>query len=184
MESAMIHAKSVLLLASIYTEISAFACPRADTAELPAPQILTVATAASAGEAEKVAKAARTYAAFWNTGDPLLADAALSSDFQDRALPEGRAQGKAGPIAASKAFRAAVPDLTATIEELIVAGDRAVVRLAFAGHFTGRFGALAGDGEPVFFRAIDIYRVTGGKIAENWHLEDNLTLMKQLGAVK
>jgi len=30
---------------------------------------------------------------------------------------------------------------------------------------------------------VDIYRVQNGLIAEDWHLEDNLTLMQQLGIV-
>ena len=33
------------------------------------------------------------------------------------------------------------------------------------------------------FIATDIYRVAGGRIAENWHIEDNLTLLTQLGVV-
>lgn len=130
-----------------------------------------------------VATAARTYAAFWNTGDPALARAALSANFIDRTLPAGRPQGTAGPIAASATFRAAVPDLAADIEDLIVADDRAVVRLHFTGHFTGRFQATTGDGRAIDFHAIDVYRVADGRIAENWHLEDNLTLLTQLGQI-
>jgi SnoaL-like polyketide cyclase len=34
------------------------------------------------------------------------------------------------------------------------------------------------------FQAFDLYRVQGGKIVENRHLEDNLTLLEQLGAIK
>ena len=72
----------------------------AAAAELPVPALSTVR-----GPAE-VVTAARTYAAFWNTGDPALAHAALSPDFIDRTLPEGRPQGVAGPIAASAALPA------------------------------------------------------------------------------
>jgi hypothetical protein len=32
--------------------------------------------------------------------------------------------------------------------------------------------------------AVDIYRVQSGHISDNWHLEDNLSLMQQLGVVK
>lgn len=146
-------------------------------ADLPAPAMSTIRGA------EEVVTAARTYAAFWNTGDPALAHAALSPDFIDRTLPEGRPQGVAGPIAASQTFRAAVPDLRAEIEDLIVAGDRAVVRLHFTGHFSGHFQDLTGDGRAIDFHAIDVYRVADGRIAENWHLEDNLTLLTQLGRI-
>jgi steroid delta-isomerase-like uncharacterized protein len=145
--------------------------------ELPAPahQVLN--------GPEAVALAARTYAAFWNSGDPSYARAALAESFLDRTLPPGRPQGSTGPLAASAAFRTAVPDLRAEIEELIVSDDRAVSRLHFTGHFTGTFGAARGQGQPIDFRAIDVYRIENGRIAENWHLEDNLTLLRQLGVI-
>jgi predicted ester cyclase len=76
-----------------------------------------------------------------------------------------------------------VPDLRAEIEELIVADDRAVSRLHFTGHFTGSFGAARGQGQSVDFHAFDVYRVANGRIVENWHLEDNLTLLRQLGLI-
>ncbi len=48
--------------------------------------------------------------------------------------------------------------------------------------FTGTFGPRKGKGQNIDFIATDIYQISGGKIAANWHIEDNLTLMKQLGA--
>ena len=86
-------------------------------------------------------------------------------------------------LEASKNFRAAIPDLKAAIEELLVVNDRAVVRYSFTGHFTGSFKDLKGDGREVSFRAVDIYRVQNGQISDNWHLEDNFSLMQQLGVV-
>jgi predicted ester cyclase len=85
--------------------------------------------------------------------------------------------------AASEAFRKAVPDLRAEIEDMVVAGDRVSVHLHFHGHFTGVFGTVQGQGQPIAFQAFDLYRVEGGRIAENWHLEDNLTLMQQFGVI-
>ncbi|OEZ61702.1 ester cyclase [Duganella sp. HH105] len=128
-------------------------------------------------------QAARRYAAFWNTGDPALAAQALAPDFMDRTLPAGREQGVNGPLQASKGFRAAVPDLKAEITDMVVNGDRVAVHLHFSGHFTGQFGATAGKGQVIDFQAFDLYRVADGRIAENWHLEDNLTLLQQMGVM-
>lgn len=127
--------------------------------------------------------AARRYDSFWNTGDEALAKAALAPDFMDRTLPPGRAQGLAGPLGASAFFRQAVPDLTCEVEQMIVAGDRVVSHLHFRGHFTGHFKEVAGKGQTIDFIATDIYRIADGRIVENWHLEDNLTLLQQLGVV-
>jgi predicted ester cyclase len=150
---------------------------------LPTPRSI-ILTAGHEQAAQPVILAARRYAAFWNTGKARYAEAALAQDFFDRTLPSGRPQGLKGVLEASKNFRVAVPDLRAEIEELLVVEERAVVRYLFKGHFTGMFKDLKGDGREISFRAVDIYRVQNGQISDNWHLEDNLALMQQLGAVK
>ena len=68
---------------------------------------------------------------------------------------------------------------------MIAAGDRVVTHLRFRGHFTGRFGQIQGHGhgQTINFIATDIYRISDGRIAENWHIEDNLTLQQQLGLI-
>jgi len=42
---------------------------------------------------------------------------------------------------------------------------------------------VQGKGQPIDFIATDIYRVADGHIAENCHLEDNLTFLQQLGVI-
>ena len=127
--------------------------------------------------------AARRYDTFWNTGDDALARAALAPTFIDSTLSTGRPQVLAGPLAASKLMRAAIPDLRCEIEQMIVAGDRVVTHLRFRGHFTGRSGQIQGQGQTINFIATDIYRIANGRVAENWHIEDNLTLQRQLGLI-
>jgi predicted ester cyclase len=150
---------------------------------LPTPRSI-ILTAGQEQAAQPVILAARRYAAFWNTGEARYAEAAIAQNFVDRTLPPGRPQDLKGVLEASKNFRAAIPDLRAKIEELLVVKDRAAVRYLFTGHFTGMFKDLKGDGRAISFRAVDIYRVQNGQISDNWHLEDNLSLMQQLGAVK
>jgi predicted ester cyclase len=134
-------------------------------------------------QAEAQIMAARRYGTFWNTGDEALARAALAPNFVDDTLPTGRPQGVIGPLAASKLIRLAIPDIRCEIEQMIVAGDRVVAHLRFRGHFTGRFGQIQGQGQTINFIATDIYRVADGRVAENWHIEDNLTLQQQLGLI-
>src|SRR6266404_1543788 len=150
---------------------------------LPTPRSI-ILTAGQEAAAQPVILASRRYAAFWNTGEERYAQAALTRDFVDRTLPSGRPQGLKGVLEASETFRAAIPDLKAEIEELLVVEDRAVVRYNFTGHFTGSFKDVKGDGREITFRAVDIYRVQNGQISDNWHPEDNLSLMQQLGAIK
>jgi predicted ester cyclase len=154
---------------------------------LPVPKSVVTDRSIPAAQLEAMSLAARRYYAFWDTGDVVYAHAALAPDFVDRNLPAGRPQGPEGPVLASKNFRAAVPDLHLEIEEMLIVGDRVIGRLHFTGHFTGTFGngatARRGDGRAIGFIATDIYRIAEGRITENWHIEDNLTLLQQLGAV-
>lgn len=155
----------------------------AHAAELVQPSQLIVDASLPEAQREAQILAARRYDSFWNNGDEQFATDALAPDFTDRTLPAGRAQGTAGPLAASKFVRAAIPDLTCEIEQMIVAGDPVVSHLHFRGHFTGPFKDARGKGETIDFIATDIYRIANGRIAENWHLEDNLALLQQLGLV-
>jgi predicted ester cyclase len=154
----------------------------ADTA-LIEPHSLIVDRSLLRTQLDSQVTAARRYDTFWNTGDEALARAALGPTFVDNTLPTGRSQGIAGPLAASRFMRVAIPDLHCEIEQMIVAGDRVVTHLRFRGHFTGRFGQIQGQGQAINFIATDIYRVVDGRIAENWHIEDNLTLQQQLGLI-
>lgn len=176
--------RGVFLLAALAVAMStpAMSAP-ADEDGLPRPAHLVTAGDPADPAIQAGILAGRRYAAFWDSGDAAYARAALAPDFTDRTLPPGRPQGLPGPLQASAGFRAAVPDLRVAIDEMVVAGDRVVVRLALSGHFTGRFDGRAGKGEAVSFRAVDVYAVKDGRITDNWHLEDNLTLLRQLGAV-
>jgi steroid delta-isomerase-like uncharacterized protein len=88
--------------------------------------------------------------------------------------------GYAGFIAA---FRAALPDVANTIEDVIVADDRAVVRWTGGGTHTG--GPLLGrpaTGRPLRARGVYVLRFVGERIAEVWNHWDNLNVLDQLGA--
>ena len=128
-------------------------------------------------------KAARAFYEFWNTGDDTLLKQAIAPEFTHRTLPPGRPQGPEGPAFASHQFRTAVPDLGVEVKKMIIADDYVTVHMVFTGHFTGTFGQTQGKGQSISFIATDLLKVTNGRITDNWHIEDNLTLMKQLGLI-
>ncbi len=77
-------------------------------------------------------------------------------------------------------LRQAVPDLTWTIDEIVVAGDRATVR----GHGTGTpvaelFG-VGPTGRSFNVLSIDIHTITNGRIESTFHLEDWAAATQQL----
>jgi len=153
----------------------------AHAADLITPEEIIVASAIAPSERDAELDAARAFYDFWNTGDVAFLKRAIADDFVDRTLPPGRPQGSEGPVFASRTFRDAVPDLKVTVNKMILAGPYVTVHMSFAGHFTGRFGTIKGDGQPVSFIATDLLKIREGRITDNWHIEDNLTLLQQMG---
>jgi len=145
---------------------------------------LVVAAAIPDAQRDATMKAVRAFYDFWNTGDEALLQEAIAPNFTDHTLPPGRPQGPDGPAFASRRFRAAVPDLKVTVEKMIVAGDYVTVHMSFTGHFTGKFGQTQGKGQPVPFIATDLVKIENGRITDNWHIEDNLTLLQEMGVAK
>jgi predicted ester cyclase len=154
-----------------------------NTAAAAPPESLIVASDIPADRRDAMLASAARFYRFWNTGDEMLLGQAISESFVDHTLPPGRPQGPAGPAAAAKALLAAVPDLKVTVSQQILAGDRVVSHLRFTGHFTGQFKNTKGVGQPVDFIATDIVAVHGDRISDNWHLEDNLTFLQQIGLI-
>jgi len=145
---------------------------------------LVIAAPIPAARREATVKAVRAFYDFWNTGDAAFLKQAIAENFTDRTLPPGRPQGPAGPAAAAKAFLAAVPDLKVVVSQQILARDRVVSHLRFTGHFTGQFEHAKGIGQRVDFIATDILAIQADRITDNWHLEDNLTFLQQIGMIR
>ena len=177
---------AVLMTASVTlsgpTSLTRVRAQRNNIAAAP-PEILIVAGDIPTDRREAMLASARRFYLFWNTGDEMLLRQAISESFVDHTLPPGRPQGPAGPATAAKAFLAAVPDLKVVVSQQILARDRVVSHLRFTGHFTGQFKNTKGIGQQIDFIATDILVVHGDRITDNWHLEDNLTFLKQIGLI-
>ena len=112
--------------------------------------------------------------------DALLAPGAVVHEYLP-GLPDSLDRaGYAGFIAM---FRAALPDIANTIEDIIVADDTAVVRWAGRSTHTGApLLGRAATGRQLRVRGVYILRFTGERIAEVWNHWDNLNVLAQLGA--
>jgi len=74
----------------------------------------------------------------------------------------------------------AFPDLHATIEDVLADGDRIGLRLGLTGTHKGELLGRAPTGMSVSFSAQIIYRLSDGRIAEEWHESDRLGLLRQI----
>src|ERR671914_1471252 len=80
-------------------------------------------------------------------------------------------------------FRRGFPDVVSTIEDLIAEGDKVVARWRSRTTHQGEYMGIPPTGKEVEFTGISVYRIEAGKIAESWTVEDELGLMRQIGAV-
>ncbi|MGW1880913.1 ester cyclase [Streptomyces sp. NPDC001970] len=74
----------------------------------------------------------------------------------------------------------AFPDLQITIEEIFGVEDKVVVRVHFRGTHRGDFQGMPATNREVSYRSIEIYRMEGDKIAEEWVAPDMISLMQQI----
>jgi len=72
---------------------------------------------------------------------------------------------------------------TYTLHDVIAEGDRVVVRWTNAGTHSGEFLGIPPTGRSFDFAGIDVYRIENGRMAEHWHVVDQLTMLQQLGLV-
>ena len=127
-----------------------------------------------------VAVIQRFFAELWNGGSLSAADTLLAPDHIHH-LPDGDVQGPEGVKQFVASLRTTFPDMRTSIEDIIAAGDKVVVRFTIRGTYHPQ-GTEAAAGKEVTTTGIDIFRLAKGKIVERWGELDSLGMQRQLGA--
>ncbi len=70
-----------------------------------------------------------------------------------------------------------------TIEDVIQSGDKLVVRWTNSGTHVGEFLGIPPTNKSFSVAGIDIYRLENGRLAEHWHVIDQLSMLQQLGLI-
>lgn len=79
-------------------------------------------------------------------------------------------------------FGKAIPDLRWEVKDLLVAGDRMIVRGEASGTPAGPFMGVPHGGKSFRTMSIDIHQVADGRIVRTWHVEDWMGATRQLAA--
>ncbi len=79
------------------------------------------------------------------------------------------------------AIKKAFPDITVTIEDTVVEGDKIAARYTARGTHRGEFMGIKPTGKTFEMSEITIKRTQGGRLAESWALYDAISLLQQLG---
>jgi hypothetical protein len=79
-------------------------------------------------------------------------------------------------------YRTAFPDVRITVDDVVAAGDKVVLRWHSQGTHRGELAGLAPTGAHGSVTGISIDQWKDGKVVETWSEWDNLGLARQLGA--
>jgi predicted ester cyclase len=101
--------------------------------------------------------------------------------FSDELRTNGVHVGVAGPVGRIRERLAAFPDLTTSIEDMFVSGDKLAITLIWRGTHTGDYGGAAATGKRVEVRDTAIWHFRDGKVTEILTLQDQFGLLKQIG---
>ena len=92
----------------------------------------------------------------------------LAPDFVSHSAPPGFAADADGFVQLAKHLKAGMPDGKLTIHDMFAAGDKVAVRFSHEGTHQGELFGVSASNRTLTVRAIEIYRLSGGKIAEYW----------------
>lgn len=114
-----------------------------------------------------------------STGDLSLVPSLISPDYVDPRGPRG----PEGFAAGLQMIRAAFPDWTSQVDELIAEGDTVAARWTVRGTHRGDFMGIPATGRPVEMQECGFLRFRGGRLVEIQRVADELSLLRQLGAL-
>ena len=80
--------------------------------------------------------------------------------------------------------RESFSDLRYTLEDVMEAGDKTIVRFTIRGTHTGAYRGIEPTGTEVVYTGIGIWRVGDGQLVEHWSNVDLYGMMQQLGAIQ
>lgn len=112
-----------------------------------------------------------------------LQEQVLTADYESCGgyLP-GECWGRDTSIKVVGGFAKSIPDMRFEIKEVLVAGNRVIVRGEVTGTPAGDLFGVAHTGKSFRIMAIDIQTIQDGKIARTYHLENWLSAVGQLRA--
>ena len=124
---------------------------------------------------------AGTFVKMINTHDPDLVDQLMTEDYinHNAFVDDGREANRQF----WHAFFVALPDVSASMEDLVISGDRVVGRFVYRGTHTGDFMGIPATGRAVEMRSIDIWRTEDGRFVEHWDELNTLQVFQQMGAL-
>ena len=118
----------------------------------------------------------------WNRGQLAVVDEAFAPDYQEHNPRPGQEPGIAGYKGGVEMMRAAFPDLSLDVRDIIAEGDRVAILYTLHGTHDAELMGIPASGQRVLSEGMVFARVRDGKVIERWGVQDMLTLLQQIGA--
>lgn len=117
-----------------------------------------------------------------NQGHTEVIGELYAEDFIDHSPGPDQAPGPAGIINVINQYRAAIPDLKITVEDVFVADDRVVTRETWRGTHRHKLGDFHPSNASFIATRIHIFRVKNGRVAEEWTAGSILDRLRAVSA--
>jgi len=116
-------------------------------------------------------------------GNHEIIDELLAENFVDRTPLPGLDGDRNSIHTLFDTLRGAFHNMRIAISEQIADEHKVVTRKSFTGTHGGTFMGIEPSGRPIDFEVVDIITLDRGKIVEHRVVFDQLTLLRQLGAL-
>jgi steroid delta-isomerase-like uncharacterized protein len=115
-----------------------------------------------------------------NAGDIEGIGELVAEDYHEHDPLPGQGEGREGVLDRFSMLSSALaPQFR--VEDVVAEGGRVVVRWTNSGTHIGDFAGIPPTGRTFSIAGVDIYRVADDKLAEHWHVVDQLSMLGQLG---
>lgn len=137
--------------------------------------------AQSAEEMKAIAR--RFLDELYNKGNTTVVDEQMTPNFVYHTAEPPITRDSAGVIQEARMLRSAFPDLRFTIDEMVVEGDKMMVRWTMSGTHDGDFYGVQPTHKQVTWSGIGSAQMSDGKNVAWWNFPDEMGLMQKLGAI-
>ncbi|HEX6487738.1 MAG TPA: ester cyclase [Candidatus Dormibacteraeota bacterium] len=124
----------------------------------------------------------RYYDEVLNGGDTSLLDQIAVPDYDEHSPFPGQPNGLEGLKARVGGILGAFHPRF-TLHDLVAEGDTVVAYWTNTGTHQGEFMGIPPSGRVVTISGIDVHRLRDGRLAEHWHVIQELQMLQQLGVI-
>lgn len=124
----------------------------------------------------------RFYEDVMGDGDIAALHELATDDYEEHDPFPGQGEGLSGLKTRTEMIRDGLAPHFA-VEDVIHEGDKLVVKWTNSGTHVGDFLGIPATNKSFSIAGIDIFRLRDGKLAEHWHVVDQLAMLQQLGLI-